>query len=274
MVGDLAHTIYANMLSADSLTRFDPSRVSSFRSFLYNIVCNQCYTHMRYLKRNGVELNVTDSGVDDEETQTAHVAAIEATQQTKIETSELLQSIEQYVSRCARLNRHKRDRSLRTVYAATFDGDSLESIAGQVGVTIGTVRNYIAHLARGAQAEQTGNAAQYAGESSYRPDARRELSTKAIADLVRSHSDCSFVLVDSDGGRTYPQFVVARRGWHFVTFGDSPSVDLARLTANTRGFKLHHAGGETVVMVRRWEKVENEVRLYESAKSEDAPNVS
>ena len=160
------------------------------------------------------------------------------------------------------------------MFAASQDGDTLESIAGQIGVTVGTVRNYIQHLSHGAQAEQTGNAAAYANESSYRPDQRRELSAKAIASLIRAKSTLAVVWQDSDGKQYFPQFAALRRGWHFVTFGDSLGVPLARMTAETRGFKLHKPDGETVIKVRRWEETAESLILFESATTEDSDTVA
>jgi len=271
-VEELSSAIMFRFIESDLLLRFDPKRVSSFQSFLYNIVVNAVNDEYRRQKRNGGSVEVVESvSYSDESEETRdnrHVAAIEASQQVSMEFAEQIECMRQFAARCSRMNRHKRDRSLRAVLAMTADGDCLESISGAIGTSVATVRNYIRYIAHGALAEVNGTAAAYAAESTYRPDARREMSAKDLAGLVRANPDKQVAVADSDGSLMFPQFVAARRGWHFVTLGTDGKANLSPLTAATRGFKFHRPNGE-VVNVRHFDTTNVYLILAESVPEDD-----
>jgi DNA-directed RNA polymerase specialized sigma24 family protein len=269
-VSEISATIMFRFIESDLLSRFDPKRISSFASFLYNITVNAVMDHYRYLKRNGSDVEIVESTTvsdESEETRDAkHVAAVEASQQVTVEWNETIECMQRFVSRCARLNRHKRDRSVRSILAMSSDGDTLEAMSASIGTSVATVRNYVRYIAHGALAETNGTAAQYASESSYRPDARREMSSKDLASLVRSHPDKPLCFADSDGSVSFPMFVSYRRGWHFVTMGETANVDLSALTGSTRGFKLFKSN-ETVIKVRHFDETADSILVAESAPS-------
>jgi len=266
-VDEIASAIMFRFIESDLLLRFDPKRVVSFSSFLYNITINGINDHWRYQSRIGASIDVVKSVEYSDETEDVrdrkYVAAVEATQETSASWHETIASMKTFAVRCSRLNRHKRDRSLRTVLAMSSDGDSLESMSGAIGTSVATVRNYIRYIAHGALAETSGVAAAYASESTCRPDARREMSAKDLASLVRAHPEKPLVFADADGAVTYPMFVAYRRGWHFVTMGDTARIDLRSLTGETRGFKLLRPD-ETVIKIRHVD-VTSDVTLVSEA---------
>ena len=60
-VDEIASSVMFAFIEADLLLRFDPKRVTSFASFLYNIVVNKCNDHFRYMKRNGSDIEISES---------------------------------------------------------------------------------------------------------------------------------------------------------------------------------------------------------------------
>jgi len=267
-IEEIKSQVMFKFIESDLILRFDPKRISSFSSFLYNIVCNSVWDEYRRMRRDGSDIELAEgtSVLDESESERdrKHVAAVEASQQTSVEWKETIGSMESFVGRCTRLNRHKRDRSVRAVLAMTADGDSLEQISAAIGTSVATVRNYIRYIAHGALAETNGTAAAYAAESSYRPDARREMSAVDLAKLVRSNPDKALCFADSNGSVSFPMFVTNRRGWHFVTMGDSVGVDLRTLTGETRGFKLFKPDGETAIKVRHFDETDDSIMVAES----------
>lgn len=263
---DLAHTIIAKFVEYDLLHRYDKRKATSFKSFLYNIVCTNVYDEMKRRAKTDDSIDVTaDVVVSDEDEGTRasrHLVAVEATQQTAIEFSEKVTAMQTVCNRAAHLNRHKRDKSLRTVLAMVRENATLDHIAGSIGVSIATVRNYIGYIAHGAEAELQGTGASFAQESTVRPDVKREMSTRNLARLVAS-KDKNLAFSDQNGNVSFPMFCVNKRGWDFVTMGDTEEYDLRSLTCDTRGFKLHKLDG-SVIKVRHFEVTEDYLIVSES----------
>jgi len=269
---DLAHTIIAKFVEYDLLNRYDKRKATSFKSFLYNIVCTNVYDELMRLAKTDDSIDVSADVVvsdEDEGTRTSrHLIAVEATQQTAVEFSEKVTAMQIVCDRAARLNRHKRDKSLRTVLAMVRDNATLDHIAGSIGVSIATVRNYIGYIAHGCLAELQGTGASFAQESTVRPDVKREMSTRNLARLVASKGK-NIAYSDSDGNLSYPMFIVSKRGWDFVTMGDSEEYDMRNFTSDTRGFKLHKPDG-SVIKVRYWEETEDFLLVSESRPQTEA----
>jgi len=263
---DLAHTIIAKFVEYDLLARYDKKKATSFKSFLYNIVCTNVYDELKRLAKTDDSIDVSADVVisdEDEGTRTSrHLVAVEAVQQTKVEWTETVAAMQEVCNRAARLNRHKRDKSLRTVLAMVKDNATLDHIAGSIGVSIATVRNYIGYIAHGAQAELKGVGASFAQESTVRPDVKREMSTRNLARLIASKGK-NVAFADADGKVLYPMFLTNVRGWDFVTMGDDEAYDMTDFTSDTRGFKLHKPDG-SVIKVRHFEVTDDFLIVSES----------
>ncbi len=273
---DLAHVIIAKFVEYDLLARYDKRKATSFKSFLYNIVCTNVYTELKRLAKTDDSIDVTADVIvsdEDEGTRTSrHLLAVEAVQETRVEWNETVTAMQEVCNRAGRLNRHKRDKSLRTVLEMVKENSTLDHIASCIGVSIATVRNYIGYIAHGAQAELKGVGASFAQESTVRPDVKREMSTRAIAKLVASKGK-NVAFSDQNGAITYPQFCVNKRGWDFVTMGDSEDYDMRDFTSDTRGFKLHKPDG-SVIKVRHFEETEDFLIVSESRPDADKANES
>ncbi len=273
---DLAHVIISKFVEYSLLERYDKRKATSFKSFLYNIVCTNVYDEMKRLAKTDDSIDVSaDTLVSDEDegTRTSrHLIAVEATQQTTVEWSETVAAMQEVCDRAARLNRHKRDKSLRTVLAMVKDAASLDYTAATIGVSIGTVRNYIAYIAHGAKAEMDGVGATFAQESTVRPDVKREMSTRALAALVASKGK-NVAFADKVGNISYPQFCVRKRGWDFVTMGDSEEYDLTDFARDTRGFKLHKPDG-AVIKVRYFDVTDDFIMVSESRPDADKADIA
>ena len=268
---DLAHTVIAKFVEYDLLARYDKRKATSFKSFLYNIVCTNVYDELKRLAKTDDSIDVTADVVvsdEDEGTRTSrHLVAVEAVQETKAEWTETIAAMQEVCNRAGRLNRHKRDKSLRTVLAMVRESATLDHIAGSVGVSIATVRNYVAYIAHGAQAELHGTGASFAQESTVRPDVKREMSTRNIARLVASKGK-NVAFADQNGNVSYPMFCVNKRGWDFVTMGDQEDYDMRDFTGDTRGFKLHKPDG-SVIKVRHFEESDDFLIVSESRPTTD-----
>jgi len=268
---DLAHVIIAKFIEYSLLDRYDKTKSTSFKSFLYNIVCTNVYDELKRLAQTDDTIDVSADVVvsdEDEGTRTSrHLVAVEAVQQTSVEWAEKVQAMQDVCDRAARLNRHKRDKSLRTVLEMVRDNATLDHTAASIGVSIATVRNYIAYIAHGALAELQGTGASFAQESTVRPDVNREMSARNLAQLIASKSK-NVAYSDRDGKISYPQFCISKRGWDFVTMGDSEEYDMREFTADTRGFKLHKPDG-SVIKVRYFEVTEDFVVVAESRPQTD-----
>ncbi len=263
---DLAHAIIAKFIEYSLLERYDKRKATSFKSFLYNIVCTNVYDELKRLAKTDDSIDVSADVVvsdEDEGTRTSrHLIAVEAVQQTAVEWKETVSAMEEVCNRASRLNRHKRDKSLRTVLAMVRENSTLDHIAGSIGVSIATVRNYIAYIAHGAQAELKGIGASFAQESTVRPDVKREMSTRSLARLIASKGK-NVAYADQNGNILYPMFLVNKRGWDFVTMGEKEDYDMTDFTGDTRGFKLHKPDG-TVIKVRHFEETEDFLVVSES----------
>jgi hypothetical protein len=267
---DLAHTVIAKFVQYDLLNRYDKAKATSFKSFLYNIVCTSTYDELKRLAKTDDSIDVTADIVisdEDEGTRTSrHLMAVDAVQETKVEWNETISAMEEVCKRAGRLNRHKRDKSLRTVLAMVRDNATLDHIAASIGVSIATVRNYIGYIAHGADAELNGTGASFAQESTVRPDVKREMSTRAICKLIAAKGK-NVAFSDQNGAISYPQFVVNKRGWDFVTMGTEEEYDLRDFTSDSRGFKLHKPDG-SVIKVRHFEETADFLIVSESRPTE------
>lgn len=270
---DLAHTIVAKFVQYDLLNRYDKAKATSFKSFLYNIVCTNVYDELKRLAKTDDSIDVSADIIisdEDEGTRTSrHLVAVEAIQETKVEWNQTIEAMQEVCNRAGRLNRHKRDKSLRTVLAMVRDNATLDYIAASIGVSIATVRNYIGYIAHGADAELNGTGASFAQESTVRPDVKREMSTRAIAKLVAAKGK-NVAFSDQNGVITYPQFCVNKRGWDFVTMGAEEEYDLRDFTSDTRGFKLHKPDG-SIIKVRHFEETDDFLIVSESRPDSSDP---